>query len=315
MKNKTAGTAAVLLAGTLWGLMGVFVRWLQNYGFSSMHIYANRILTSAQILLLTTGIMDQALKKKFYPIGNRLLAIRLKDIWCFIGTGIISIVSFTICYFSTMKYTSLSVAAVLLYTSPIMVTLLTIPVFREKLTLRKILACLTTFSGCILVTGILGSHAAVPAKAVLLGLLSAFGYALYSIFGTIAVKKGYKALTISTFTFLFAAAGILPFAEFPTMLPILAAHPETILIGVLMGIITTILPYILYTLGLSKIETGKASIIVSAEPVVATLTGVLFFREPLSPLGIAGIFLVLSSVFILNGREKNYPVKQADYSI
>ena len=34
-----------------------------------------------------------------------------------------------------------------------------------------------------------------------------------------------------------------------------------------------------------------------------------------SPLGIAGIFLVLSSVFILNGREKNYPVKQADYSI
>ena len=302
MKNKTAGTAAVLLAGTLWGLMGVFVRWLQNYGFSSMHISAIRILTSALILLLTTGIMDQALKKKFYPIGNRLLAIRLKDIWCFIGTGIISIVSFTICYFSTMKYTSLSVAAVLLYTSPIMVTLLTIPVFREKLTLRKILACLTTFSGCILVTGILGSHAAVPAKAVLLGLLSAFGYALYS-------------MTISTFTFLFAAAGILPFAEFPTMLPILAAHPETILIGVLMGIITTILPYILYTLGLSKIETGKASIIVSAEPVVATLTGVLFFREPLSPLGIAGIFLVLSSVFILNGREKNYPVKQADYSI
>lgn len=306
MLNKHAGTVAVLTAGTLWGLMGIFVRILQGYGFSSMNIAGIRIIISAVILLGTTLITDKALEKKYYPIEKSLLHIRLKDIWCFIGTGIVSIVSFTVCYFSTMKYTSLSVAAVLLYTSPIFVTLLTIPVFKEKLTAKKAVACLTTFCGCVLVTGIVGSGTSVPPVAVILGLMSGFGYALYSIFGTVAVRKGYKSLTVSTYTFLFAAVGILPFADFKTILPLMAAHPESILVGILMGVITTILPYILYTLGLSKIEPGKASILVSAEPVVATLSGVLLFQEPLTPPGLLGILLVLSSIVLLNiGGKKS----------
>lgn len=309
MIKKYAGTAAVLLAGTLWGFMGIFVRALEKYGFSSLNISAIRIITSAIILFTVTLITDKALEKKFYPIQDKLLYVRLKDLWCFVGTGIISIVSFTICYFSAIKYTSLSVAAVLLYTSPIMVTLLTVPVFKEKLTPKKIIACLTTFTGCVLVTGVLSSGAAVPANAVILGLLSGFGYALYSIFGTIAVKKNYKTLTISTYTFVFAAVGILPFADFKNMFAIFAKHPQTIFIGVGMGIFTTILPYILYTMGLSKMEPGKASIIVSAEPVVATLAGVFLFGEALTPLGILGILMVLSSIFILNWKKKKSPVK------
>ena len=59
------------------------------------------------------------------------------------------------------------------------------------------------------------------------------------------------------------------------------------------------LPYILYTRGLSQVESGKASIMASLEPVVASMAGVMVFGEPLSLLTMAGILCVLAGVYIL----------------
>lgn len=96
---------------------------------------------------------------------------------------------FTYCYFRTMQTTSLSVAAVLLYTAPIMVTIMSVPLFKEKLTASKVAACVLAFTGCIFVTGLLGNAQAVSASGILTGLLSGFGYALYSIFGRFCAES------------------------------------------------------------------------------------------------------------------------------
>ena len=64
------------------------------------------------------------------------------------------------------------------------------------------------------------------------------------------------------------------------------------------------LPYFLYTYGLTGLETGKASILASVEPVVATLIGILVFHETLTPVALAGILLVLAAVVLLNLKTK-----------
>ena len=61
----------------------------------------------------------------------------------------------------------------------------------------------------------------------------------------------------------------------------------------------TAAPYILYTWGLARTEPGRASILASLEPVVASLTGVLMFGEPMGPLTALGILCVLAGVYIL----------------
>lgn len=53
-----------------------------------------------------------------------LLKIKLRHIWYFIGTGIISLALFNLCYFTVIELSQASIAVVLLYTSPIFVTLL-----------------------------------------------------------------------------------------------------------------------------------------------------------------------------------------------
>lgn len=64
-------------------------------------------------------------------------------------------------------------------------------------------------------------------------------------------------------------------------------------------VLSTALPYLLYTWGLARVEAGKASILACVEPVVAALAGVLAFGEPMSVLTAAGIALVLAGVYIL----------------
>ncbi len=68
----------------------------------------------------------------------------------------------------------------------------------------------------------------------------------------------------------------------------------------LTALITAVIPFLAYTLGLKNVEASKAGIIATLEPMVATLIGILFFSEPLTIMSGLGILLILSAVVILN---------------
>lgn len=302
--KRHIGALSVVAAGCLWGTIGIFVRRLSEAGMTSIQIVAIRVFVTAVILL--TGL---------FLFNRRLLHIRFRHIWCFIGTGLISIVVFSYCYFRTMETASLSVAAVLLYTAPVMVMIMSAVLFGEKITLLKIIACILALSGCILVTGIIGSGDKLPATAIITGLVSALGYALYSIFGRFAINYGYHSLTITAYTFIFACIGVLPLCGLPDLaVKMVSGDIESdiyhITLGVLLGLVTAALPYLLYTTGLAKIEPGRASVIASVEPVVATLVGAAVFGEKLTLQGFAGITLVVAAVILMNVKKKRYNLQQ-----
>ena len=131
---KKAAPALILAAGTLWGIMGICVRKLSTYGFSSIQIASLRIIFGALIFFAITAVAKR-----------ELLKIKVQDVGIFIGMGLISLLLFTICYFTTINMASLSVAAILLYTSPIWVMLMSLVCFREKMTKRKVLAVVMAF--------------------------------------------------------------------------------------------------------------------------------------------------------------------------
>ena len=70
------------------------------------------------------------------------------------------------------------------------------------------------------------------------------------------------------------------------------------------GLVTCFLPYLCYTYGLTGLENGKASIMASIEPVVATLCGIFIYHEALTTMSAAGILLVLSAIVLLNLKPK-----------
>ena len=192
-ETKKLDLILIVIAACFWGSMGIFVRRLTTYGFSSIQIVSIRVTLAALIFSLFLLIRERS--------GFR---ISLRDIPLFLGLGLGSILFFTICYFTAITIMPLSTAAILLYTSPIWIMLMSALFFREKMNRRKVIALLLAFGGCVLVSGISGEG--ITFAGLLIGLGSGFGYGLYSILGTVALRK-YSPYTVTAYTFLIAAIG------------------------------------------------------------------------------------------------------------
>ncbi|WP_186578003.1 DMT family transporter [Aquibacillus kalidii] len=296
--NSNLALLYIGIGASLWGIIGVFVTYLYDMGFTPTHVVTIRVISTS--IFLTVYVL----------IKNReLFKIKIADSKYFVGTGVISIVFFNWCLFRAMEETSISIAFILLYTAPAFVTIFSRIIFKESLTTRKVIALMITIVGCSFVVGILPhSNGNFSTLGLILGLGSGFFYALYSIFGKFALLK-YDALTVTIYTFLFAAIAIIPFSGIWKVAPLFAnLHVWLYIIG--LGLLSTMLPFLLYTKGLSVIESSRASIIATIEPVVAALTGFILFQEQLNLWQYVGIIFVISAViFVQEKSQKTY--KQA----
>lgn len=284
---KKIAPLLILVAGILWGCLGIFVRKLNEYGLFSMEIVSLRAIV--------TCVFMGAFLLAYNP---EMFIIHIKDVWCFIGTGICSIVFFNYCYFKSIAMSSLSVAAVLLYTAPSIVMILSYVLFKEKITKKRVLSIVFTFVGCVLVTGVITSPGSINGPGIITGLGAGLGYALYSIFSRYAIEKGYHTFTIMFYTFLIAAVTTLFISDISCTYSVATESTDTFFLCIALGILGTVLPYLTYTLGLKYVDNSKAAVIASIEPVTATLIGVFLYNEIMSISGVAGVVLVIIALLI-----------------
>ena len=285
--QQRAAPAFVIAAGICWGIIGLFSYALKDAGLSAVQIASLRCLLAGLALGGFLLIRD--------PVKLR---VRLCDLWIFVGSGVVSFALSNVCYFLCMQQSTLAVSCTLMYTGPCFVMILSCILFHERFTLGKGAAILLSVSGCALVTGLF-SQGGCTGTALLIGLCSGFGYALYSIFGRVALAK-YHELTVVTYTFLFASLALLPFVHFPQMMTALLAHRAVLGNALLLGLVSTLTPFLLYTKGLQRMETGKASILTFVEPMVAMLLSSLVFREAFTWTHALGMAAILVALVILN---------------
>lgn len=284
--SNILGPVMVFLAGICWGVISVFIKGLTSFDYDSFDIMCFRSWASVVLMFIFFLMRDRS-----------LLKIKLRDIWMFIGTGIFSLTFFSYCYFTSIVKSGAAVAVVLLYTSPIFVMLMSAVVFKEKITLKKIVALILTFIGCVLVAGLIGIGSRLSMGALLLGLGAGFGYALYSIFAGFAVKK-YSSLTVTFYTFLFSGITLPIFRNPVALIGSVSLQVIPWIVGT--SIICTVLPYLCYTWGLGKMEAGKAAVLVTVEPLVGAIIGILIYHEDANLFKLLGIVLIFSAVILLS---------------
>lgn len=285
----------VTAGAALWGTIGLFVNALHQLGFDSLQIAWLRTGTAGIILLIGSLLL-----------GARGLQIRWRDLPYFMGTGICSIAFFNWCYFQAIQETSLSVAAVLLYTGPAFVVVLSRIFLKEPLTTLKLSALLATLLGCSFVVGWLpGLNQSITWYGLVIGLGSGLGYGLYSVIGKPASLR-YSPLTITTYTFIIAALFLLPLARPQGTITLLIGSSAWPYVTGL-AIIPTVIAYLLYTRGLASLESSRASIMATIEPVIAVLIGISFLGDSLSGYQVFGILLILAAVAGIQFEAKPDP--------
>lgn len=290
---------SIIIAATLWGAISIFLKILYASGMSQTDAMAVRFTFAALCLIVYALIFNR-----------KAFKIKIKDIWCFIGSGVISLFSFTYCLFSSMRLAGVATASALEYTAPVFVMLMSVALFGEKFTKNKITAVILTIIGCALISGFSISNGISP-MGIIFGILTGIGYALYSIFGRFAINRGYSSVTITLYTFILAAPPAIMISDVKNVCTALTT-PTGIIGAFGMSIICCVLPYILYTLGLRGAENSRAVVLSAIEPIVAGILSFTLFGEPVTISKILGILLILSGIVILNTNNHKICVEKSE---
>ncbi|GGA87796.1 DMT family transporter [Ornithinibacillus halotolerans] len=291
----------IMLGAALWGTIGWFVKNLYYYGFTPMEVVTLRV-TFTSIIMITYLL---------FTSPKTLKLIRFIDVRYFIGTGILSIIFFNFCMFTTIELSTIPIATALLYTAPAFVSILSYFLFKESFTKIKVIALGGTLIGSCLVVGIIPLDLNnIPTVSIIFGLGSGLGYALYSIFSKYALRK-YNSMSITAFTFIVATVTLLPFFPYSEKLSLLF-NIEVLFYAVGLGLFPTAIAYIVYTYGLKHTEASKASILSTIEPVVATIIGIFVFHEAFTIIQMIGMALIISAVILMQYKKKeSIPRKMA----
>ena len=293
---KKLMTIFPVLSGIMWGSAGIFVRTLTNLGMDAYTVVSTRVIVAVLIILIWLGITDRS-----------YLKIKIKDAWIFVITGVIGMFAINLCYNFAIKELTLSLAAVLLSMSPIFVIIFAAILFKEKITTKKLFCMVTALTGCVLVSGIFesGSGMQWSMRGILLGLLAAFFYSIYSLISKVAMQRGYHAYTITFYSLVVVMLIVLPLTDWKITVDIVTnGGMKMILFMIAHSLCASVLSYILFTVSLKHIDAGKASILAACEPIAAMIFGVIFFKEIPTMLSIGGLVLAIVAITVMTLPEK-----------
>ncbi|MBR0373428.1 MAG: EamA family transporter [Mogibacterium sp.] len=290
-KNNTLGYIMLLTTGTLWGMTGFFTNLIGRFG------------GGADISSFFKELGALFVMSALFPlIGGRHLRISRRGLGLATAQGVLTQCVFVYGYITAISLVGMSTAAVLLYTSPVFVAVMSRILFKEAITRNKVIALIINLIGCALtVTGGSWDLSGVSARGVLWGLVAGVCYGTLPIFSRLAGERD-DPRAISYYATLSGFLAITLVIR-PWQVTGVNYCGKLWLVVLAFGLVGTAIPYLLYVSGVQHLtEVSRAPVIASVENVSAAVIGVLLFHEVMTPLKALGIVLVLCSVALMNRK-------------
>ncbi|HBG8570590.1 TPA: DMT family transporter [Clostridioides difficile] len=287
MGEKSKGYVFIAIAGLLWATLGLFGKFLMGNGLTSEQVAFTRLFFGFIVLGVYSSIRTP-----------QILKINKKGIIYSVIIGIICQAMFNLCYFKAIDIAGVSIAAVLLYTSPLFLAIFSKLCYKENITRSKLFSLILCFIGAIMaVTGGRLDFQGLNAFGLLLGVLSAIAYALMPTISKNALKE-FSSSTILVYSFLFGAIFMIPSSR-PWEILNYAKDLDVLSCMLMLGIVPAALAYIFYAAGISKgVELSVAGVVASVELVGSVIIGCTILGESFSLGKLFGVMLMLISAIV-----------------
>lgn len=280
IKSRKIGYALVVFATAGWASLGLLGKVAFALGIGPQALVTLRVIMAVAIVLIVLLLTDR-----------NALHIPRESLLLFTTLGVATALNYSM-FFHGVARLSVGVSISIFYLYPVFVTLAAHFFLKEPFSWEKGGALLIAIAGTSLVSGMWESAVSLSALGIAFVLASAVGCATYTLLVKVALRV-HPPTRVLAYSLTFS----LPFLIAATLLTherLIAPYPiEAWGVVLLIALFPTLIAYYLFNLALERIEAGRASIIGTLEPVLASLLAFIFLRERLTLLQGVGILFIL----------------------
>ena len=279
----------VIIGSVAYGFLPIFVKNIIPYNYSSLSIVFYRYLITAIFLFFIILIT-----KRSFKITKRQFVELL--IFSIIGLGL------TFFFLSqALLYISAGLTNMIHFGYPVVVLLIMIFMYKEKINILKVLSMIFAIAGIVLLTQIVevGSF-----LGVIYALITTITYGVY-----IVANKKCSFANLDTLVSLFYMSLMVSVIFFIAGIFTNSLQPLNNLYVfynfALISLICTIFSLGLLLYGVKKLGSSLASILNMFEPTTTVIASIFIYKEPLTiNIAIGSVLIILSTIIMVIGSKK-----------
>ncbi len=283
-KNDRRSMLMLGISMLVFGTIGIFRRYIP---VSSGFLACVRGLLGTLFICLYVKVRGGTLR---HNIGTR------KVLWLSLSGAVIGIN--WILLFEAFNYTSVPVATLCYYMQPTILILLSPLLFREKLSIKKIICAAAAIIGMVLISGVIGGTetSVNNRRGIFLGLGAAVFYATVIILNKrVPDVDAYEKTAVQLFS---AGAVMIPYLVLTQDASWEGITGQSVIMLLIVGLIHTGIAYVLYFGSMDGLKAQTIAVFGYIDPVAALFFSAVILHESLSLSGIIGAVLILGAALI-----------------
>jgi len=306
LNKNNLGYLYVALASFFFALTSIIGKSAFNTG---MTVYDLMIMQNAVSVLVMLGYLLVKDKK--------LILISKEQLKNVILQGIFGSTAATLFFYLAVERMNAGIAAMLIFTHPVFVTLFFVITGMRKITWVNNLALFLTVLGSAMVINVFNLDVAkTPLIGIVYGILGSIACAFFNIFADLRLKDiKPEVVPLYTSTVMLVISAIINpgFFRFDISL-----SPQTIFYIFELAIVSGVLPVIFLYKGLALVGAEKVTIIATTELPITVILAFLILKETMVATQIIGVAAIICAVLVLQKEPvileklKNRQMAKAD---
>ncbi|WP_257346850.1 DMT family transporter [Pseudalkalibacillus decolorationis] len=295
-KTRRLGLIMIISGATLWGISGPMVQWLFHHTSMISSDYLIVRLFVAGIFLL--GFLS--LKKQ-----NVFAIWRHPRHWIqLVIFAVLGMLGAQYAFIESVRISNAVTATLFQFIGPVLITIYVAIQTKKLPTSMQFIAIVTALSGIFfLITNGTVANIVLSKQAVFLGILTAIGFAFYTLHPASLIKKWGTTLIIGWGMLL---AGIVLYVtdhqfSFDHLVSTLTFDTFSMLMLI---ILSGTLSFVLYIGSLKYLSATETSLLSSIEPLVAAFLSITWLNESFGVYQLLGGAFIIMAVLFLSMPEK-----------
>lgn len=290
-KKRKLGIIAMIITVIIWGVSFINIR-------VAVMVLPAMTLGFIRFFIATIIMFIIMIKTK------TSFKIHKEDRLSFIVAGSVGITAYFFFENNGVKYTTASVASLMIAAIPVFAIITESIVYKVKITRRVALCLILSVLGVLMISGV--NIDEIKASGYLKGYLMMFGATVTWVIYSVVSKKlfgKYEQLTIAFYQFFIGTLCFFPFIFFEDVIWA-DVNTEIIIHVLILGVFASAIGFFLYLVGLEKLGMGESSLYINLIPLVTVILSIFYLGESVTINQILGGALVMLAVYGINKDSK-----------